>query len=218
MNAVATIAKTKLETKLQDRTAKVVVVGLGYVGLPLAVEIAKAGLSVTGLEISSRKVDLVNSGRSDIGDVPDALLQPLVQAGKVSASIDASVLSAADCVAICVPTPLSKTKDPDVSLILSAVERVAEYIHKDMLVVLESTTYPGTTEDLIRPKLEASGLKAGSDFYLAFSPERVDPGNKKHGIKNTEYSWTPWSRFHPRKPPRWSNCWRTHFARSTSAW
>ena len=185
MNTVDTDTKTELEIRLQERTARVVVVGLGYVGLPLAVEIANSGLSVTGLEIAAHKVDLVNSGRSDIGDVPDTTLAPLVKAGKLAATLDSSILAKADCVAICVPTPLSKTKDPDVSLILSAVERVAEFIHKDMLVVLESTTYPGTTEELIRPMLEASGLKAGSDFYLAFSPERVDPGNKVHGIKNT---------------------------------
>lgn len=185
MSTVETETMTKLETRLKDRTARVVVVGMGYVGLPLATEIAKAGLTVTGLEISSPKVELVNAGRSDIGDVPDSVLGPLVKAGKVSATTDVSVIANADCVAICVPTPLSKTKDPDVSLILSAVGGVAQHIHKDMLVVLESTTYPGTTEDLIRPKLEESGLKVGTDFFLAFSPERVDPGNPKFGIKNT---------------------------------
>ncbi len=185
MSSVETETMTKLEARLKDRTAQVVVVGMGYVGLPLAIEMANAGLTVTGLEISSHKVELVNAGQSDIGDVPDSVLGPLVKAGKISATTDASVIANADCVVICVPTPLSKTKDPDVSLILSAVERVAEHIHKDMLVVLESTTYPGTTEDLIRPKLEASGLKVGTDFFLAFSPERVDPGNPKFGIKNT---------------------------------
>ena len=176
---------TRLATKLQERTANVVVVGLGYVGLPLAVEVARAGLKVTGLEISERKVTLVNSGRSDIDDIPDAMLAPLVKSGMVAASLDPAVIKNADCVAICVPTPLSKTKDPDVSFILKAVAGVEKYLHKDMLVVLESTTYPGTTEELIRPKLEASGMKVGVDFYLAFSPERVDPGNDKWGTKNT---------------------------------
>lgn len=185
MTMTAKQSTSILETKLRERTAKVVVVGLGYVGLPLAVEVAHAGLQVTGLEISERKVQLVSSGHSDIDDISDATLSPLVKSGKLAASLDAAVLKDADCVAICVPTPLSKTKDPDVSFILSAVEGVEKHLHKDMLVVLESTTYPGTTEELIRPKLEASGMKVGVDFYLAFSPERVDPGNAKWGTKNT---------------------------------
>jgi UDP-N-acetyl-D-glucosamine dehydrogenase len=185
MDKLNTKTMTALEARLHDRTASVVVVGLGYVGLPLAVEIAGAGLKVTGLEILASKVDLVNAGRSDIDDVADDVLTPLVKTEKLTATLDPAILAEADCVAICVPTPLSKTKDPDVSLILTAVDRVAEFLHKDMLVVLESTTYPGTTEDLIRPKLEESGLKVGKDFYLAFSPERVDPGNEQYGTKNT---------------------------------
>lgn len=174
-----------LSAKIADRTARVVVIGQGYVGLPLAVEVAKAGLHVTGYEISERKVELINAGRSDIDDVPDATLAPLVKSGMLKATLDPSVIADADCVAICVPTPLSKTKDPDVSFILSAVEQVEKHLHRDMLIILESTTYPGTTEELIRPKLEASGLKVGEDFFLAFSPERVDPGNPKYGTKNT---------------------------------
>jgi UDP-N-acetyl-D-glucosamine dehydrogenase len=185
METTQKTVSSKLEAKLRERTAKVVIVGLGYVGLPLAVEVARAGLQVTGLEISERKVDLVTAGHSDIDDIADETLAPLVNSGKLSASLDPAVIKHADCVAICVPTPLSKTKDPDVSFILSAVEGVEKYLHKDMLVVLESTTYPGTTEELIRPKLEASGMKVGIDFYLAFSPERVDPGNPKWGTKNT---------------------------------
>jgi len=185
MNSTQTQTRSNLENKLADRTAKIVVIGLGYVGLPLAVEIAKAGLAVTGLEISPKKVDTISAGRSDIDDIDDATLAPLVKSGKVRATLDPTVLAAADCVAICVPTPLSKTKDPDVSFILAAVEGVVAHLHKDMLVILESTTYPGTTEELIRPKLEAGGLKVGVDFYLAFSPERVDPGNPKFGTKNT---------------------------------
>ena len=185
MPTTQTAALSPLETKLQNKTAKVAIIGLGYVGLPLAVEVALAGLDVIGFEISEKKVRLINQGKSDIGDVDDATLAPLVKSGKVKATLDPMMLAQADCVAICVPTPLSKTKDPDVSFIVAAVETVKPHLHRDMLIVLESTTYPGTTEELIRPKLEESGLKAGIDFYLAFSPERVDPGNAKFGTKNT---------------------------------
>lgn len=185
MPITQTTALSPLETKLQNRTAKVAVIGLGYVGLPLAVEVASAGLDVLGFEISEKKVANINSGHSDIDDITDDVLAPLVKAGKIKASLDPRIMAQADCVAICVPTPLSKTKDPDVSYIVAAVDTVIPYLHRDMLIVLESTTYPGTTEELIRPKLEAGGLKAGIDFYLAFSPERVDPGNPKFGTKNT---------------------------------
>lgn len=185
MPTTQTAARLPLEQKLHDRTAKVAVIGLGYVGLPLAVEVASAGLEVIGYEISEKKVANVNAGHSDIDDIEDATLAPLVKAGKIKATLDAAALKAADCVAICVPTPLSKTKDPDVSFIVTAVETVKPYLHRDMLIVLESTTYPGTTEELIRPKLEETGLKCGIDFYLAFSPERVDPGNPKYGTRNT---------------------------------
>ncbi len=185
MPTAQTAALSPLETKLQNRTAKVAIIGLGYVGLPLAVEMAKAGLDVIGFEISEKKVHSVNAGKSDIGDVDDATLAPFVKSGKVKATLDPMMLAQADCVAICVPTPLSKTKDPDVSFIVAAVDTLKPHLHRDMLIVLESTTYPGTTEELIRPKLEETGLKAGIDFYLAFSPERVDPGNAKFGTKNT---------------------------------
>jgi UDP-N-acetyl-D-glucosamine dehydrogenase len=185
MSATQTETRTPLEAKFADRTARVVVVGLGYVGLPLAVELAGAGLSVVGFEVSEDKVTTVNNGRSDIDDIPDEVLAPLVQCGKIAASLDPAVMADADCIVICVPTPLSKTKDPDVSHIVEAVGNVVTHLHRDMLVVLESTTYPGTTEELLRPKLEASGFKVGKDFYLAFSPERVDPGNEEFGIKNT---------------------------------
>ena len=178
-------ARTGLELKLAERTARVTIVGLGYVGLPLAVEVAKSGLTVTGLEVSAEKVAHVSSGKSDIDDINDSVLAPLVQSKKLSATLDASILKDADCVVICVPTPLSKTKDPDVTYIVNAVDALVPHLHMDMLVVLESTTYPGTTEELIRPKLEASGLTVGKDFYLAFSPERVDPGNVRFGIHNT---------------------------------
>jgi UDP-N-acetyl-D-glucosamine dehydrogenase len=174
-----------LEQKINERTALVGIIGLGYVGLPLAVELGKENFRVIGIDVSKDKVDLVNSGRSDIDDVKDKDLQPLVKAGKIEATNDFSALEKVDCIAICVPTPLSKTKDPDVSYILAAVEQVQKYLHPGQLVILESTTYPGTTEELILPILEKTGLKVGKDFFLAFSPERVDPGNKSYTTKNT---------------------------------
>jgi UDP-N-acetyl-D-glucosamine dehydrogenase len=174
-----------LEEKIKNRTALVGIIGMGYVGLPLAVELGKENFRIIGIDVKKDKVDLVNSGRSDIDDVKDEDLQPLVKAGKIEATTDFSALEKVDCVAICVPTPLSKTKDPDVSYILAAVEQVEKYLHPGQLVILESTTYPGTTEELILPKLEKTGLKVGKDFFLAFSPERVDPGNKSYTTKNT---------------------------------
>ena len=171
--------------KIKDRTARVGIIGLGYVGLPLAVEFAEAGFNVLGFDISREKVKLINSGKSHIDDVPDLRVEKLVKSGKLAATIDPKLLKKVDTASICVPTPLSKTKDPDVSYILAAVEWVRAYIHKDMLIILESTTYPGTTQDMILPILEESGLKVGRDFYLAFSPERVDPGNTKFTTKNT---------------------------------
>jgi UDP-N-acetyl-D-glucosamine dehydrogenase len=174
-----------LEKKIKNRTAVVGVIGMGYVGLPLAVELGKERFKVIGIDISSKKVKLVNSGISDIDDVGDADLRPLVKRGKIKATTDFSELKKADIVTICVPTPLSKTKDPDVSYILASVGEVQKYLHPGQLVILESTTYPGTTEELILPLLQETGLVAGKDFFLAFSPERVDPGNKKYGTKNT---------------------------------
>ena len=174
-----------LEEKIKNRTALVGIIGMGYVGLPLAVELGKENFKVIGIDVNKDKVNLVNSGRSDIDDVKDENLQPLVKAGKIEATTDFSALKKVDCVAICVPTPLSKTKDPDVSYILAAVEQVQKYLHPGQLVILESTTYPGTTEELILPKLEKTGLKVGKDFFLAFSPERVDPGNELYTTKNT---------------------------------
>lgn len=171
--------------KIKDRKAKVGIIGLGYVGLPLAIEVGEAGFSVFGFDIAKEKVNLINAGKSDIDDVPDSVVANLVQAGKLTATTDPKQLRQMDTVSICVPTPLSKTKDPDVSYILAAVKWIQQYIHKEMLIILESTTYPGTTEDMILPMLEESGLKVGRDFYLAFSPERVDPGNQKFTTKNT---------------------------------
>jgi UDP-N-acetyl-D-glucosamine dehydrogenase len=160
------------------------VIGLGYVGLPLAVELARGGSTVVGLDIDDRRVDAINHGASYIPDVPDADLGPLVDAGCLRASSDFSALRHMDTVSICVPTPLRKTRDPDVSYMVSAIEQVAAYLHPGMLVILESTTYPGTTEELVQPMLEATGLKAGHDFFLAFSPERVDPGNPRFHTAN----------------------------------
>lgn len=174
-----------LEKKIKNRTAVVGVIGMGYVGLPLSVELGRENFKVIGIDIAVSKVNLINSGKSDIDDVTDDDLKPLVKKGKIKATTDFSELKKADCVTICVPTPLSKTKDPDVSYILASVGEVQKYLHPGQLVILESTTYPGTTEELILPMLEETGLKVGKDFFLAFSPERVDPGNKKYTTKNT---------------------------------
>jgi UDP-N-acetyl-D-glucosamine dehydrogenase len=174
-----------LEKKIKNRTAVVGVIGMGYVGLPLAVELGREGFNIIGIDINTNKVNLINSGKSDIDDVSNNDLNPLVKSGKIKATTDFSELKKTDCVPICVPTPLSKTKDPDVSYILAAVKEVQKYLHPGQLVILESTTYPGTTEELILPMLEETGLKVGKDFFLAFSPERVDPGNAKYGTKNT---------------------------------
>lgn len=175
----------QLSERIKKRTAQVGVIGLGYVGLPLAIEFCEEGFKIVGFDISAAKVKLINSGKSDIGDVSDARVAAAVKAGKLKATADFSHLRKCDVCTICVPTPLSKTKDPDVSYILNAVDEVRKYLHKEMLIILESTTYPGTTDELIQPLLEETGLKAGRDFFLAFSPERVDPGNPKYGIKNT---------------------------------
>jgi UDP-N-acetyl-D-glucosamine dehydrogenase len=161
------------------------VIGLGYVGLPLATAICDEGFRVLGFDIAPLKVKLINSGKSDIGDVADDVVAKYVNSRQLKASDDFAGLVDCDVCVICVPTPLSKTKDPDVSYILAAMGEVREYLHREMLVILESTTYPGTTEELIMPLLEGTGLKAGKDFFLAFSPERVDPGNAHFGIKET---------------------------------
>ncbi|PWB69950.1 UDP-N-acetyl-D-glucosamine dehydrogenase, partial [candidate division GN15 bacterium] len=175
----------ELIAKIHSHKARPGVIGLGYVGLPLAMVLAENGFTVTGLDISKNKVKLLNSGKSDIDDISDATVKSAVKAGRFVASDDPRLISKLDTLSICVPTPLSKTKDPDVSYILAAVEWVKKYLKKGTLVVLESTTYPGTTEELILPILEATGLKVGKDFFLAFSPERVDPGNPKFNTKNT---------------------------------
>jgi UDP-N-acetyl-D-glucosamine dehydrogenase len=178
------MTKTNLAEKIRSKNAKVGVVGLGYVGLPLAVEFAEAGFHVTGIDLSETKTEAVNRGESYIGDVPSAVLAPLAAAGKIKATTDFSVLRELDTVNICVPTPLRKTKDPDMSYIDAACQEIAKYFHPGMLVILESTTYPGTTDEVVLPMLEKSGLKVGTDFFLCFSPERVDPGNARFQTKN----------------------------------
>ena len=170
--------------KIRSRQARVGVVGLGYVGLPLAVEFAKAGFHVTGIDVSASKVERINLGDSYVQDVPSPDLGALVAQGLLHATTDFSAVSALDTINIAVPTPLRKTKDPDMSFVVSAAQSIARHIHPGLLVILESTTYPGTTEELLLPMFEASGLKAGTDFFLCFSPERVDPGNPRFQTKN----------------------------------
>ncbi len=173
-----------LAEKIRTRRARVGVVGLGYVGLPLAVEFAKAGFTVTGIDVSEEKARRVNAGDSYVGDIPSATLAPLVETGRLRATADFSALLELDTINICVPTPLRKTKDPDMSFIVSACAEIVRYFHAGMLVILESTTYPGTTEELVLPMLAKSGLQVGRDFYLCFSPERVDPGNPQYQTAN----------------------------------
>ena len=173
-----------LNEKILARKARLGIVGLGYVGLPLAVEFAKAGFPVTGIDLQESKVDMLNQGISYIQDIPTETLAPLVKSGLLRATTDFAVLKDLDTVNICVPTPLRKTKDPDMSYIDSSSRSIAEHLHPGMLIILESTTYPGTTEEFLLPLLEQSGLKVGHDFFLCFSPERVDPGNAKYQTKN----------------------------------
>ena len=178
--------KNYLINKFEDRSALVGVVGIGYVGLPLAVVFAEAGFKVIGVDPIKEKVDAINRGESYILDVDSERVKALVEAGKLSASTDYSVLEEVDAVSICVPTPLRKTGDPDLSFIVSASNSLAPYLHKGMVVVLESSTYPGTTREMVLPALETvSGLKVCDDFFLAFSPERVDPGREDWTTINT---------------------------------
>ena len=180
------MSRETLLKRLQDRSALVGVIGLGYVGLPLAVEFAEAGFNVVGVDPLTGKVERLNRGESYIPDVPTERVAKLVEAGRLRASTSYDDLREADAVLICVPTPLRKTKDPDMSYIYQATDALAKVVHKDMVIVLESTTYPGTTEEVIVPRLTGdNGLKVGEDVFIAFSPERVDPGNKKYGTHNT---------------------------------
>ncbi len=172
--------------KLKNKSARIAILGMGYVGLPLAVVFAEAGFSVTGVDPDRRKADSLGMGKSYIPDISTKRLAPLVKSGLLKATSDFSVLKDCDAVSICVPTPLRKTGDPDMSFILSATEQLAKYMHKGMVIVLESTTYPGTTREILLPKLgEANGLTVGKDWFLAFSPERVDPGREDFTTLNT---------------------------------
>ncbi len=177
--------KNELLKKIENKDITVGVVGLGYVGLPLAVEKAKAGFKTIGFDVQAAKVEMVNSGQNYIGDVVDDDLKEIVDAGMLSATTDFSFVKDVDFIAICVPTPLDSHQQPDISYVKSSTEEIAKYMTKGTMVVLESTTYPGTTEELLKPILESSGLVCGVDFYLGFSPERVDPGNKQFKTKNT---------------------------------
>jgi UDP-N-acetyl-D-glucosamine dehydrogenase len=179
MHTTATTAADDLIQRLDTHTARSAVIGLGYVGLPLAVELASAGLDVVSIDIDATKVARLERGESYIPDVPSAKIDQLVRTRKLRATTEFSVLADADTINICVPTPLRKTRDPDLSYVVAAVEQVAKFLRSGQLVILESTTYPGTTEEVLLPMLQAGGLRVGRDFFLAFSPERVDPGNTR---------------------------------------
>lgn len=177
--------KQVLLEKISTRTLHVAVIGLGYVGLPLAMTFAEAGFQVTGIDVDVQKVAQANQGESYIPDVPSSSLQKFIEAGQLRFTSDFSALNDIDAISICVPTPLGKTRDPDISYILSATQQIRKHLHPGQLVVLESTTYPGTTDEVVLPELEAAGLCVGTDFFLAFSPERIDPGNPHFGTHNT---------------------------------
>jgi UDP-N-acetyl-D-glucosamine dehydrogenase len=174
-----------LKIKLESHQATAAVIGLGYVGLPLAMEIAAAGFKVIGVDLDRNRISTLKQGKSYILDVPHKVIAEAVGSGKFAPTSDFSTLANADTVSICVPTPLSKSRDPDISFILSATQEIRKYLHSGQLIVLESTTYPGTTDELIVPELEVSGLKVGGDFFVAFSPERIDPGNLTFHTRNT---------------------------------
>jgi UDP-N-acetyl-D-glucosamine dehydrogenase len=179
------LMKDLLLQKIEKRSARIGVIGMGYVGLPLAVEFARAGFQVVGYDVSERVVTLINDGKSHIADVPASAVAALVKNGLIEATTDDTRLGEVDAISIAVPTPLAKTRDPDMSYVLSAVETVARNAHAGQVIVLESTTYPGTTRELLPPKLEERGLVVGKDVFVAFSPERVDPGNERWNTKNT---------------------------------
>jgi UDP-N-acetyl-D-glucosamine dehydrogenase len=174
----------ELTGRIRDRTACCGIIGLGYVGLPLALEFARAGLTTTGIDVDAGKVQHIRDGRSYITDVTDAEIKEQVDAGRFTATADFSVIAELDTINICVPTPLRKTKDPDLTFVVAAVKEIGRYLRRGQLVILESTTYPGTTEEVVRPALESNGLVVGRDFWLAFSPERIDPGNARFNTRN----------------------------------
>lgn len=174
-----------LKDRLEKHTATAAVIGLGYVGLPLALEMVRAGFTVYGIDVDKKKIKNLEEGKSYIVDVRDETIKKALQAKKFYPTNDFVMLRKADTISICVPTPLSKSRDPDISFILSATTEIKKHLRPDQLIILESTTYPGTTEELILPELESTGLKVGKDFFLAFSPERIDPGNKAFSTRNT---------------------------------
>ncbi|MEK7754947.1 MAG: nucleotide sugar dehydrogenase [Acidobacteriota bacterium] len=176
--------RAALEEKIRSHTAEAGVVGLGYVGLPLAVEFARAGFRVTGIDVQQSKVDRINAGDSYVQDVPSSVLAPLVADGRIRATTDFGAVAGLDTIDICVPTPLRKTKDPDMSYIVRACEEIKKHLSAGTLVILESTTYPGTTDELLLPMLAGKDMKVGQDFFLCFSPERVDPGNPNFNTRN----------------------------------
>lgn len=184
-NISANPAELELRANIESRSAILGVIGLGYVGLPLCVAFAKAGFQTIGFDLSTAVVGQINSGQSHIGDITSKELSSLINSGKFSATSDMSRLAEADIVSICVPTPLSKTRDPDLSFIASATEQVAGHLRRGQLVILESTTYPGTTREVMLPRFELTGLELGLDFFLAYSPERIDPGNSRYNLLNT---------------------------------
>jgi len=175
----------KLIKKIDDKSAKIGVIGLGYVGLPLTIEFVNSGYNVVGIDINLEKIDSINSGKNYIKDVEDKLLKNAVENGFLKATNDFSVVKKLDAISICVPTPLNKEKNPDISYIVSVMDKIKEYIHKDMLIILESTTYPGSTKELILPYITTDDLIPGDNIFLCFSPERIDPGNKEYGTNNT---------------------------------
>ncbi len=175
----------ELREKIDARSATVAVIGLGYVGLPLAVALARRDFVVRGVDLDDGRVAAILRGSSYIEDIPDERIREAVGAGKLAATTDASVLTGCDVIIICVPTPLSKTRDPDVSFIAASVEMIASHLRSGQLVILESTSYPGTTREIVLPNLERGGMKVGRDFFLAFSPERIDPGNPRFNLENT---------------------------------
>ena len=169
-----------LNNKIKNKEARIGVIGLGYVGLPLAVEFAKTGFNVTGIEVDNKKIAAINNGDNYISDIDDSLFLDLVNKKRLQATNNTSIISKLDAISICVPTPLSKVNEPDVSYIIDAVNAIKTYLHKNLLIILESTTYPGTTREVILSTIEESGLIVGEDYFLCFSPERIDPGNKNY--------------------------------------
>jgi len=175
----------ELLDKISKHTVRIAIIGLGYVGLPLAITFAEAGFHVTGIDVNQEKVDQANRGESYIADIPASSLRRLIDAGCLSFTSDYTVLDQKDAIVMCVPTPLGKTRDPDISYVLSATQQIRAHLQPGQLVILESTTYPGTTDEIVLPELEATGLRVGVDFFLAYSPERIDPGNHVYKTHNT---------------------------------